>query len=63
MKKFEDKPVEFWVAILWPVGMLLLLAAGLDALPITDNTAIFIALVLFMVAILVQRVIKRRDLL
>ena len=45
-------------AILWGAGILLLLAAAFDVLPIGDNLAIFLALACFVINSVIKRIAK-----
>ena len=51
----ENKPIEIGTAVLWPVGMLLLLAAAFDVLPMEDNVVIFLALGCFVLAGVIKK--------
>jgi len=45
-------------AILWGAGILMLLAAAFDVLPIADNLAIFLALACFIINLVIKRIAK-----
>ncbi len=45
-------------SILWGAGILLLLAAAFDILPIADNTVIFIALACFVIGAVIKKIAK-----
>jgi len=45
-------------SLLWGVGIILLLAAAFDVLPMPDNTVIFLALACFVVAAVIKRISK-----
>lgn len=45
-------------SVLWGVGILLLLAAAFDVLPIADNLAIFLALACFIINAVIKRIAK-----
>jgi hypothetical protein len=42
--------------ILQAIGMLLLLSAALDVLPVSDNTVIFLSLACFIIAGVIRRI-------
>ena len=54
----ENKSACVVNAVLWGVGILLLLAAAFDVLPITDNLAIFLALACFVINVVIKRIAK-----
>lgn len=54
----EGKAVGVISAILWGAGILILLGAAFDVLPITDNLAIFLAIACFIVKAVVKRIAK-----
>lgn len=54
----EGKAVGTISAILWGAGILLLLAAAFDILPISDNLAIFLAIACFIVKGVIKRIAK-----
>jgi len=45
-------------AVLWGVGILLLLAAAFDVLPMPDNQVIFLALACFVIGAVIRRIAK-----
>ena len=47
--------------ILRGAGILLLLAAAFDILPISDNSAIFLALVCFVISAIIKRIAKGKS--
>ncbi|MFA5287652.1 MAG: hypothetical protein WC394_05245 [Candidatus Omnitrophota bacterium] len=54
----ENKKACVCNSILWGVGVLLLLAAAFDVLPITDNLAIFLALACFIINVVIKKIVK-----
>ncbi|MFA4984661.1 MAG: hypothetical protein WC559_05095 [Candidatus Omnitrophota bacterium] len=54
----ESKAIGVASAILWGIGILLLLAAAFDVLPISDNEAIFLAIACFIIMVVVKRIGK-----
>lgn len=54
----ENKAIGVASAILWGIGILLLLAAAFDVLPISDNEAIFLAIACFIIMVVVKRIGK-----
>jgi len=54
----ESKNTCVASAILWGAGILLLLAAAFDVLPMSDNLAIFLALACFIVNVVIKRIAK-----
>ncbi|MFA5145328.1 MAG: hypothetical protein WC723_04930 [Candidatus Omnitrophota bacterium] len=54
----ENKKTCVINSILWCVGILLLLAAAFDVLPITDNLAIFLALACFIIGVTAKKIRK-----
>ena len=54
----ENKNTCMCTAILAGVGILLLLAAAFDILPLSDNLLIFIALACFIVSGIVKKISK-----
>lgn len=54
----ENKAIGVVSAILWGAGILLLLAAAFDILPIEDNLAIFLAIACFVVKGVIKRIAK-----
>ncbi|MFA5114827.1 MAG: hypothetical protein WC469_02020 [Candidatus Omnitrophota bacterium] len=51
-----NKAIGVGSAILWGIGILLLLAAAFDVLPISDNEAIFLAIACFIIMMVVKRI-------
>lgn len=45
-------------SILWGAGILLLLAAAFDILPLSDNLVIFLALACFIIAGVINKITK-----
>lgn len=45
-------------AILWGTGILLLLAAAFDILPVADNMIMFLAVACFVVAAVIKKISK-----
>jgi len=45
-------------AVLNGVGILLLLAAAFDVLPLSDNLVIFLALVCFIISAVIKKIVK-----
>jgi len=45
-------------AVLWGLGILLLLAAAFDVVPVADNTMIFLALACFIISAVVKKANK-----
>jgi len=45
-------------AILWGLGILLLLAAAFDVIPLADNVVIFLALACFVINGVIKRITK-----
>jgi len=45
-------------AVLWGAGILLLLAAAFDVLPMPDNQVIFLALACFVIGAVIRRIAK-----
>ena len=54
----ENKNTCMCNAILNTVGILLLLAAAFDVLPLADNLIIFLALACFIVSALIKKITK-----
>ena len=54
----ENKAIGVVSAILWGAGILLLLAAAFDILPIEDNLAIFLAIACFILKAVIKRIAK-----
>jgi len=54
----ENKNTCMCNAILNSVGVLLLLAAAFDVLPLSDNLVIFIALACFVVSVVIKKISK-----
>ena len=54
----ENKTTCVVNTILWTVGVLLLLAAAFDILPIADNLAIFLALACFIINLAIKKIAK-----
>lgn len=54
----ENKIVGMVNAILWGMGMLLLLAAAFDVLPIEDNKLIFLALASFVISFVLKKIAR-----
>lgn len=54
----ENKATCVVNAILWGAGILLLLAAAFDVLPIADNLAIFLALACFIINSVIKKIAK-----
>ncbi len=54
----ENKIIGIVRALLWGLGILMLLAAAFDVLPITDNLAIFLALACFVINGVIKRIAK-----
>jgi len=54
----ESKNIKVVNIVVWGVGVLLLLAAAFDVLPISDNKVIFLALACFIVNIVIKRIAK-----
>ena len=54
----ENKTTCVVNAILWGAGILMLLAAAFDILPITDNLAIFLALACFIINSVIKKIAK-----
>jgi len=54
----ENKNVNIVRSLLWGAGILLLLAAAFDVLPMDDNQVIFIALACFVVSGVIKRITK-----
>ena len=45
-------------AILWGIGILLLLAAAFDILPLSDNLVIFLAIACFIISAVIKRIAR-----
>lgn len=54
----ENKSTCVITSILWALGLILLLAAAFDVLPISDNKIIFIALACFILIGVVKKIGK-----
>lgn len=54
----DEKTVGTVRAVLWGLGILLLLAAAFDVTSIADNTMIFLALACFVVSCVTKRIAK-----
>ncbi len=54
----ESKNIKVVNIVVWGVGVLLLLAAAFDLLPLSDNKVIFLALACFIGNIVIQRISK-----
>lgn len=54
----ENKEKCFIGPVLWGVGVLLLLAAAFDILPLSDNLVIFLALACFIVNVVIKKISK-----
>jgi hypothetical protein len=54
----ENKNTCMCNAILTGIGILLLLAAAFDILPLTDNLVIFLALACFIVSAVIKKISK-----
>jgi len=54
----ENKNLCIINTILWGAGILLLLAAAFDVLPISDNKVIFLALACFILNVVIKRIAK-----
>ncbi|MFH0936033.1 MAG: hypothetical protein V1828_04180 [Candidatus Omnitrophota bacterium] len=54
----ENKNLAVISAILWCAGILLLLGAAFDVLPMADNQAIFLAVACFIINVAVKRVAR-----
>lgn len=50
--------MKTFVTVLWCLGLLLLLAAAFDLLPISDNLAIFLGIACFIVGGMIKRIAK-----
>jgi len=54
----ENKKTCVINAVLWGAGILLLLAAAFDVLPISDNLAIFLGIACFIISAVIKRIVK-----
>ncbi|MDD5562007.1 MAG: hypothetical protein PHT50_07795 [Candidatus Omnitrophica bacterium] len=54
----ENKNTCICIPILTGVGILLLLAAAFDVLPLSDNLVIFIALACFIISAIMKKIVK-----
>jgi len=54
----ENKNTCVINSVLWGAGILLLLAAAFDVLPVADNMIIFFALACFIIGAVVKRIAK-----
>ena len=54
----ENKNTCVINTILWGLGILLLLAAAFDVLPLADNLVIFLALACFIISAVIKKVTK-----
>ncbi|MDD5120828.1 MAG: hypothetical protein PHR84_05915 [Candidatus Omnitrophica bacterium] len=54
----ENKNTCIISSILWGVGILLLLAAAFDVLPLSDNLVIFLALACFIVNLVIKKIVR-----
>jgi len=54
----DSKAVGVVRAILWGLGIILLLAAAFDVTAVADNTMIFLALACFVVSGVIKRITK-----
>ncbi len=54
----ESKAICIGRAILWGLGILLLLAAAFDVTTVGDNTMIFLALACFVISAVIKRIVK-----
>ncbi len=54
----ESKGTNVVTAITCGIGLLLLLAAAFDILPVADNTLIFLALACFIISAVIKRIGK-----
>lgn len=54
----ESKNTCIINTVLWVTGLLLLLAAAFDVLPIADNLTIFLAIVCFVIGAAIKKVTK-----
>jgi hypothetical protein len=54
----ENKNTCVINSILWGAGILLLLAAAFDVLPLADNLVIFLALACFIIGAVIKRIAK-----
>ncbi|MFA5177533.1 MAG: hypothetical protein WC440_05255 [Candidatus Omnitrophota bacterium] len=52
----NEKPAGIMRAVLWGLGILLLLAAAFDVTTVPDNQMIFLALACFVVSCVVKRI-------
>lgn len=57
----ENKNTCMCNTILCGVGVLLLLAAAFDILPLSDNLVIFLALVCFIISGIIKRITKGKS--
>ncbi|MFH1248119.1 MAG: hypothetical protein V1490_03095, partial [Candidatus Omnitrophota bacterium] len=56
--EMENKNTCVINSIIWGVGILLLLAAAFDVLPLSDNLVIFIALACFIIGAVITKIAK-----
>lgn len=54
----ENKNTCVINSVLWGAGILLLLAAAFDVLPLADNLVIFLALACFIIGAVIKRITK-----
>jgi len=54
----ENKNTCVINSVLWGVGVLLLMAAAFDVLPLSDNTVIFLALACFIISGVIKKIAK-----
>jgi len=54
----ENKNTCVINSILWGAGILLLLAAAFDVLPLSDNLIIFLALACFIIGAVIKKIAK-----
>ena len=54
----ESKSTCICTAVLTGAGILLLLAAAFDVLPLTDNLVIFLALACFIISVIIKKIGK-----
>jgi|GEM_PF-417562 len=54
----ENKNTCVCNSILWGIGILLLLAAAFDVLPLADNLVIFLAVACFIISAVIKKIAK-----
>jgi len=54
----ENKKTCMCNTILWGIGILLLLAAAFDVIPLSDNLVIFLALACFVISAVIKKITK-----